>query len=490
MRCSLRFVGVLFGTAMWSLACAQSSGFVVNHRICKMATEQAVARSVPVGCGFFDVADGCATNSPLSLQLNFQAPAQSVARLELTNVPPGLQPSVGAEVGTVKRVDHDTLEIRPGLGIVSGFISDAAQVPVVSVTFHVPEHALTVKPNPWLNGPESAAQVRLHLTQVVGNHVADRSSITHFYYPCQEQHAIDQLRLDGLQSEGAVALLDARVAQFGVPAERPCASYDGYTGVPFITLPGLFEKHDCLERVAVFGNADAVAFRKAPPFWQDGDNAQVLPISMPKLTQQPLRIWVLYDPANMQAQADMHLQNATRIYREQFGGITFRAMKGQPYRELDQAVNASQIGCDDVPLLKQVPGFSPKQLNIFYVDFLNNAYGLWCGLDSIEGRNVILIASIAEARTLAHEIGHALLDSGNHADPGMDDFSAAHRENLMTGNAGGEQLTLGQLYRASLNKYSSVNRHGARPGRPQVTCNPDSSSPDSCPTLPHDVTPR
>ena len=47
------------------------------------------------------------------------------------------------------------------------------------------------------------------------------------------------------------------------------------------------------------------------------------------------------------------------------------------------------------------------------------------------GRNTILLGETAEPGTLAHEIGHALLNSGKHADPNVDGFTDAHADNLM-----------------------------------------------------------
>ena len=215
-----------------------------------------------VGCEFIDKTLGCASNSPLSLQLNFQAPPGSVARLRLTNVPAGLQPAVGAQVGTVTRVDATTIEIRPGLGTLSGFSSDATRSPVASVTLSVLKQAVEATPNPWLNGPASAAQVQLKLKQVVGDCIADQTSITHFYYPCKSRESVDRIKLDRLESTGAVALIDARVVPIGVNVAQPCASYDGYKGAPFIALPNLFPNVGCLERVTVYGNGNALSFRK------------------------------------------------------------------------------------------------------------------------------------------------------------------------------------------------------------------------------------
>lgn len=209
------------------------------------------------------------------------------------------------------------------------------------------------------------------------------------------------------------------------------------------------------------------------------------------MTPQPIKMWVLHDPANVAQLATVNLQTATRIFRQQFSGITFKFGGIEPNpgnSDLDEAVADSAIACDNLGLLTALPGVNAKHLNIFYLDVIAG-YGIWCGDQGGMGRNIILMGANAKSRTLAHEIGHALLDSGRHANPGVDGFSDAHVENLITSNAGGEQLTLGQLFRASLSPASPVNRHGARSG-PQATCSADSASPDSCPALTRDVTPR
>lgn len=499
MRNPLRIAGALLAAVCCPLAAAQTSGYVVNHRVCDMATEQSIARSVPIGCEFLDHALGCAASSPLALHLDFQAPAGSKARLQLTNVPPGLQPAVGTQVGTVKRLSDSTIEIVPGLGTVSGFVSDALKVPVAQVTVEVPQQAFAVTPNPWLSGPDSAGQVRLNLRQVVGNYVADETTITHFYYPCVTEKPVDVITLDQLQSNGAVALIDARLAPPGANVGPSCVSYGSYPGVPFIALPNVLARQGCLERVAIYSSRNALVFRKnsadslgdnLSPFWND-QAGQDLRVPLQGMAQLPIKMWVLQDPVNMEPQALHNLQTATRILQEQFSGLAFAFENIEPKprnRKLDKAVADSAISCNNFQLLTEVPGFDGQHLNIFYLGVIQG-FGVWCGVQGGIGRNLILIGTNAKSRTLTHEIGHALLDSGNHAMPGEGGFSSAHAENLMTYNARGEDLTLGQLFRANLSPDSPANRHGARP-LPRAICSANPTSSDSCPELPRDVTPR
>ena len=439
MRNRWQIIAALLGTACCSFAAAQTDGLVVNHRVCDMETEPTIARSVPIGCEFLDQSLGCTASSPLALHLNFQAPAGSTARLQLTNVPPGLQPAVGTQIGTVKRLTHSTIEVMPGLGTVSGFVSDATQVPVADVTVHVPQQTVAVTPNPWLSGPGSAAQVRLNLRQVVGNYVADETSITHFYYPCGTGKPVDTIKLEQLQpNSGAVALIDARVTPLGATGGPPCVSYGGYPGVPFIALPNLLARQGCLERVTIYSSRNALAFRKnsadplgdnLSPFWTDAAG-QELRVPLQGMAQLPIKMWVLHDPDNMEPQALHNLQTATRILQEQFSGIAFSFSGIEPKprnRRLDDAVADSAISCNKFDLLTELPGVDDQHLNIFYLGIIQG-FGVWCGVQGGFGRNIILVGTNAKIRTLAHEIGHALLDSGKHARPGEDGFSSAHAE--------------------------------------------------------------
>ena len=72
---------------------------------------------------------------------------------------------------------------------------------------------------------------------------------------------------------------------------------------------------------------------------------------------------------------------------------------------------------------------------------------------------------------LAHELGHALLNSGEHADNDNGFLEVDGVNNLMRpGDQAGGYLTIGQLYRMNFLGGSALNRHGKRPGGAKVEC--------------------
>lgn len=509
----IRIAGLVCGLALCSTAAAGPKGFVINHWICEMATEAVMTRTVAVGCDVVDPRLGCPADSPLTLRLKFNAPSGATAELSLRNAPPGLQPAVGERNGSATRISASTIVMKPGAATLTGFTSNAATVPMITVGVKVPAEAFPAPRAAWINawmpGPESAAQITLDLIQIVGQYRTSQTSIRHYYYSCRARDKMDTITLGNRgSSTGAVGVVDAK-------ASSTCLEFGGYRGMPFIPLPNLKLKGACLERETVFSNARGVQFKKTTSFWQDtiGDNMLV---DLAAMARQPVKFWILYDPCagpgacptfmanEMKQRPARHLENSARIYAEQFGGISFdREGDQDPLpaigSTLRTAVDLYQLQCDEESTqftLDQIRMFTgltdaeySKRMNIFYVKH-PGGYGIWCGVyDQGIGRNTILLHQAPLLDTLAHEIGHALLDSGDHVED-IAGFGNAHPENLMVGEFVGEQLTLGQLFHASLNPESSVNRHGGRPGGATANCDANPASPESCPDLWYDVTPR
>jgi hypothetical protein len=510
----ISIAGLVCALVLCSVAAARPSGFVVSHWICDMATEPVIARTVAVGCEVVDTTLGCTSGSPLTLQLKFNAPSGATAELDLTNPPAGLQPAVGTQNGSATRTSASRIVMTPGAAMLSGFTSDAATVPMLTVTIKVPPSAFPAPAaswlNAWLSGPESAAQVTLDLMQIVGRYETSRTSIRHYYYSCRSRDSLDRIAVGNRgNSTGAVALVDAK-------AGASCLEHDGYRGIPFIALPNLFAKDLCLERETLFSNAKGVQFQKTSSFWHDAAG-ETMQLDLAEMARQRVRIWVLYNPcpgpgacppfmmSEMKQRPARHLENAARVYAEQFGGIAFERtvntdLSASTSSELRTAVDRNQLQCDQantpntLTLLKSFTGLTAaeysQQLNVFYVKH-PGGWGIWCGVYDPYGigRDTILLHASALPDTLAHEIGHALLNSGAHVED-LAGFTSAHWENLMVGQFVGEQLTLGQLFRASLSPDSPVNRHGGRPGGATAACWAIPGSPESCPNLPLDVTPR
>jgi hypothetical protein len=186
------------------------------------------------------------------------------------------------------------------------------------------------------------------------------------------------------------------------------------------------------------------------------------------------------------------MNKARTLYREQFAGISFAEqfvdlsqIDDTDLTPLGAAVRAARVvpGCKTVPdaggtlpLLNNVknlsePSAPTNRLDVFMVRSAA-ANGVWCGIKP-EGANVIVLDAAYREITLAHEFGHAFLNSGqqisNHVVTGANGSYAA---NLMQAldTDDGERLTLGQLFRATVDDGSSINRHNVRPGGSTENC--------------------
>ena len=181
MRSVLRVMGIICGITGCALAGAQPRDLVVNHRVCELSESERPAadlvRSVPIGCGFVDERLGCPARAKLSLTFDFQAPRDATATVNFANAPAGLRyEREGVESGTLRERASEIV-LKPGMVTLSGFDTDPERVPIASVSFQVKPQLVSRTPNPWLEGPASASQVRLKLTQLVGNYVVGETSI-------------------------------------------------------------------------------------------------------------------------------------------------------------------------------------------------------------------------------------------------------------------------------------------------------------------------
>lgn len=522
-----RLVGLIFGLGLCS-AGAQASQLVVNHWACEVDEQQGAPRMVPVGCDVVGAALGCPTSSPLQVQLRFKAPPEATAVIKVMNAPATLAPAVGAWAGTAKRMDATTISMRPGMATLSGFVADAASVPRLVIDIDVEESDLQGASSPWLSDSDAAQQIELNVTQVVGNYQVSHTTLTHYYYSCGVRSPWDQITIvNRTPSPPVVALLDAKSETGCMPAR----GFRGQSAAPLVPLPNLVNKGGCLERVAVFSTDRALAFRKDSAFWKDGLNDD-MSVELAKPVRQHIKLWVLYDPcrtpdpdpgvvclsaAEMEARPTRHLEHATRLYAEQFSGIALQRIRVKDFAERTESwvrgpVDGFEIQCDtlytqaSLDKLLQIVNESPlpipdgaieaaraaygRSLNVFYVKAAAGL-GVWCGEHDPDGigRDTILLSADAELVTLAHEIGHALLDNGGHAEDEPGYSTTAHADNLMRGSPQ-EALTLGQMFRMSLYENSSLNRQGARATLPKVTCSQAADASNACPGIWSDVRPR
>jgi hypothetical protein len=206
--------------------------------------------------------------------------------------------------------------------------------------------------------------------------------------------------------------------------------------------------------------------------------------------------------------AQTELGTANTIYKQEFAGMGFKHLGPTDLTGPEESTATVQHawappGCtsaadtaETLERLHDITGdLDANQLNVFYVQTLLpfSAAGVWCGEHDPDGpgANTILLASHHYAHTLAHEIGHAVLNSAHHAENLTDGFTdLTSSDNLMrVGDLGGTvRLTIGQLFRANLDAGSAINRHHARNG-PTTSCDAAMAG-NSCPPLTFDVRPR
>jgi hypothetical protein len=115
-----------------------------------------------------------------------------------------------------------------------------------------------------------------------------------------------------------------------------------------------------------------------------------------------------------------------------------------------------------------------------------DGWGSWCGTHSAKGADIILLSTFTRDLTVAHELGHALLNTGYHASDALSGFGAG-KSNLMYAGDPGSYLSIGQLFRMNLGSRSAINRHKVRPTTlPQVDC-PTFANSGQCPAACFDV---
>ena len=481
---------------------AAPDSYVYDHRVC----EPGVNRPPPVisiGCEFPDLELGCPVDAPLTVTLRFKGLAGSTARLSLSNGSPELLERLSVS-GNARRVNASTIEVR-GDSQITGFSGTPKSVPQIEIVVRGADRVKT-------------GTAQLIMTQLVGAHVIRETDVKNIYHACTAARQIgDRIVQNGFNSlRDAVVLIDGR-------RQSGCVQMESNTGQATVLLGNLLDNHDplenrdCAARATIFTDTNAVAYRPALAVWTP-NNGDKLNVTLEAPVIESVKFWLLYDPCvadpsscptdadkdAVKKWAETELAIAGTIYQQQFGGIAFKNLGLIDLTVANATPPASLpavLGCRSqldttatLQTLQDIIGDTdPHQLNVIYVEALdpNVIDGVWCGVHDPGGQgvNTILIASYHYPRTPAHEVGHALLNSDHHAEAGVDGFTSSNNgQNLMRQGTGGDQLTIGQLFRANLDVGSAINRHHSGI-RPTISC--DNPTPaNSCPQLAFDVRPR
>jgi hypothetical protein len=160
---------------------------------------------------------------------------------------------------------------------------------------------------------------------------------------------------------------------------------------------------------------------------------------------------------------------ANQLFNKMKGGIGFDTTAINNATADPDTETLLDANCDKARELRSKIGFVAGELNVYY-NQLGGARGLWCGDDTI------IIGPTADSESLAHEFGHAFTLSD----------TMITTANLMHNGTQRDSITIGQLFRTSVNSSSRVNMHGLRPGGATRNC-PDNVSGKECPKLDLDV---
>lgn len=532
MRQTQYVVLALLGAMLGSAVHAGPTEYVVQHPLCELPTEILTnpPRSPPfppsephlaVGCPIVDPTLGCAADAPLKLRVQFNGPPGARAQLAFSNISPQALRNVEAR-GAVNRDRRDPsiFVLNPGVTVITGFAGGQNPAPLVRSSVEVPSE--------WRkrlsSGVTSArASAALGFNQFIGTVLVSTVVQNHLFVPCPKANIIqDRIKLnDNSSARKTVVLIDGKRAD-------GCKSNEMDFGQAEVPLGNLLQYLGCEgeARATVFSAGNAVQFKpNLTNAWHDAPT-DAPTITLDQMAIQPVKLWMLYSSCPSCPTAahinkmETKLDRARVFYPAQFGGISFRTVdtvdlsqSTNPVvvaaRNLDCSSLTGALGIVDpetgetrapgslakLAAVMALPEAAPsdpnetpigERLDVFFVESAVGD-GVWCGetADAIptpEGANIILLASTYRDFTLTHEIGHALLNWGTHMVAGVDGFGA---DNLMLAQYFGKHLTIGQLFRMSLEDQSALNRHDARTGA-KVTCQPTASS-HSCPKASCDV---
>jgi len=487
-----------------SVAAAAPNFYAQHHRLCD-GTESAPPPQVVIGCPFVSAALGCPAGGPLRMAVHLDAPAGITVNLGVSNAS-GLTliPS-----GTVSALSPaGPFRLRSGDGSIKGFFADTSPAPRILATVQTPASMPTAAAP---GGSDPTVAITIRFVQAVGTQRVREDTVTHIYHLCPgggSAMAGDRIDLGGnAPGHDGIALIDAHHG-------TSCLKNEKFRGPTTISLGNLIPNDTSCpapSRATIFTANSAVDFRPALN-WLVGND--LLPVTLSAPVAAKLTVWQLYSlcPASCTA-ADrkkfaLQMTNeAIDRYKQAFGGVAFihEVVDLSQPAELDPALRsavASAIdvaGCEydadadstlaELRAVTNASGFATAgALNVFIVHSAN-ALGWWCGRRPL-GKDVIVVSTYSTAVTLAHEIGHALLDCVDHTQVTANGFTS---DNMMLAYLPGNMLTLGQVFRMNLDADSALNRHGWRPG-PTLQCPTSScaqwSANNACPAALLDELPR
>jgi hypothetical protein len=474
-----------------------------QYAVCDNPEEREFAEIVGVGCQDPGETMGCGAGERLSLKIRFDAPpdAQAKARLTLSGTTAvTFAPAPAGRAGNV-------YFLTPGEYAVTGFSADSDPAPSITVSVQVDQS--------WLVGLQSrqapVQRITVRFVQMAGAQQVGDLSLSALYTPCAASLTSgDFVIMPGAPARKSVALIDGK--------RTACVRREAHVGAGIITVENLVPTTGCAPaRATIFMHQAAVEYMDTTDaIWKPGPGDELRATKAAPVIED-IGLWLLYancvggscQPANTQSLIDVAkatLNLARDRYLNLFGGVSFDAVRVVNLTtSTDSEVEVARtLKCNDptnthaaiakFDKVRAMAGPDPEYGKRLDVVFVRTAGGNaeWCGAhatgsDVEPGSNLIVMTLLNDPFILAHEIGHALLNSGEHADNENGFLETNGLNNLMRpGDQTGGYLTIGQLYRMNLLDGSALNRHGKRPGGAKVACGGSGES-VQCPAACFDV---
>ena len=418
---------------------------------------------LPVGCELIDCCPGCPLAGALDWNIRVAGRSVEAALLAFEGL---ADPAALKAEGAAELTPQGAVLKRGRAGLRNLTLPGGNRVPMADLRLRLDPDYLGRAAGSG-GSDEAVDVVEVSIQQMLGAVAVNEFLLRYELKACGMVEPCDVLvQKDNRGADKSVVLLDGRngadvCVNDGV--RRGVAT----TAVGNVKTPGSCKGSD----LAVFSGDDAMALLEAPP-WTDACGDQV-EVQLEPAWQMAVNLWIgnailLPNPDPI---ATQDLLTANALYDENKVGIAF-VEKQRKELPTDLGTLAKvALACQGVGGLEGEGLYVKDQLNVYYGPV--TATGQSC-----DDRNVVLVGSLANDTTLAHELGHALSLHGNETDWGhSNDVPGMTPANIMwVGDSQARtHFSLGQAFRFNANKLSVLNKNGPRQGAERV-CPPKPSS--------------
>ena len=168
-----------------------------------------------------------------------------------------------------------------------------------------------------------------------------------------------------------------------------------------------------------------------------------------------IRIWIVVAPfATHKATASAAVVATTEIWTDERLGVAFNEVSIVDATANPDVIPFLDFHCNDAQAMKDVVGYDPDRLNVYYVKTVDysagpgTGNGVWCF-----NSKVIAMGMFTTPNLLAHEIGHGFsLAHTNNVPQYFDTTNVMHNS-----SSDRRYLTEGQIFRSIFNVDSALN---------------------------------